>query len=112
MLQTIDLGSITKISVTIVGPEVNGTYLVAALMYEEGSKQIAIPNIVLSGEEALELDVSNLYRQPLPWKVLMSLSGQSSVSPETAQVCQGGTDEGNLDFFQVDVDDINPGELA
>ena len=33
-------------------------------------------------------------------------------SRNIAQVCQSSIDEGNLDFFQVDVGDINPGEMA
>ena len=34
------------------------------------------------------------------------------MSRNRAQICQGGIDEGDLDFFQVDAGGISPGEMA
>ena len=109
----IDLGSITKVSFTVVGAKMNGKYLVTVLRHEEGSTWVAIPGTVLSGKEAQELEVSNLGRKPLTWKVghVIAMAKQCE-SRNIAQVCQSSIDEGNLDFFQVDVGDINPGEMA
>ena len=78
---TIEAGSITKVSVMVIGAKVNRTYLVTALRHEEMNTWVAIPNIVLSGDEAQELEVSNLGRQLLTWKVGHVI--ESSVSPET-----------------------------
>ena len=63
--------------------------------------------------EAQELEVSNLGRQPLTWKVgHVIVRAKQYESRNIAQVCQGGIDEGNLDFFQMDVGNINPGEMV
>ena len=113
---TIEPGSITKVSVMVVGAKENGTYLVTALRHEEGNTWVAIPNTVLSGDEAQELEVSNLGRQPLTWKVGHVIArAEQCESRNIARVCQvtlGSIDEGDLDFSQVDVGDINPGEMA
>ena len=113
---TIEPGSITKVSVMVVGAKVNGTYLVTALRHEEGNTRIAIPNTVLSGDEAQELEVSNLGRQPLMWKVGHVIArAEQCESRNIAHVCQvtlGSRDECDLDFSQVDVGDINPGEMV
>ena len=53
----------------VVGAKVNGKYVVTVLRHEEGSTWIAIPGTVLSRKETQELEVSNLGRQPLTWKV-------------------------------------------
>ena len=71
---------------------------------------------LLSGDEARELEVSNMGRQPLTWKVghVIARAGQCK-SRNIACVCQvtlGSIHEGDLDFSQVDVGDINPGEMA
>ena len=55
---SIYLGSITKVSVMVVGVEVNGMYLITALRQEEGSTWITFPNTVLLGDEAQELEVT------------------------------------------------------
>ena len=91
----------------------NVKYLVKALRHEEGSTWIAIPGTVLLGEEAQELEVSNLGSQPLTWKVgHVIVREKQCESRNIAQVCQSSIDEGDLDFFQVDVGDINPGEMV
>ena len=67
----------------MVGAKVNGKYVVTVLRHEEGSTWVAIPGTVLSGKEAQELEVSNLGRQLLTWKVSHALPGRSRMSPGT-----------------------------
>ena len=102
---TIEPGRIAKLRVMVVGAKVNGTYLVTALRHEEWNMWVAIPNILLSGDEAQEL-VSNLGRQPLTWKVGHFIArAEQCESRNIAHVCPvilGGIDEGDLDFSQVD----------
>ena len=65
----IDLCSITKVSVMVVGAKVNGKCVVTVLRHEEGNTWVAIPGTVLLAKEVQELEVSNLGRQSLTWKV-------------------------------------------
>ena len=68
---------------------------------------------MLSGKEAQELEVSNLGRQLLTWKVSHVIArAKHGESRNIAQVCQSSKDEGDLDYFQVDVGNINPGAMA
>ena len=69
---------------------------------------------MLSGYEAQEPEVSNLGRQPLTWKVGHVIAEQRE-SRNIAHVCPVtlvGIEEGDLDISQVDVGDINPGEMV
>ena len=56
---------------------------------------------MLSGEETQKLEASNLGRQPLTWKVdHVIVREKQCESRNIAQVCQGGVDEGDLEFFR------------
>ena len=91
----------------------NGKYVVTVLRHEEGSTWVAIPGTVLSGKEAQGLEVSNLGRQLLTWRVSHVFArAKQSEFRNIAQVGQSSIDEGELDFFQVDGGYINPGEMA
>ena len=104
----IDLGSIIKVSVMMVSAMVNRKYLVTVLRHEEGST-----GTVLSGKEAQELEVSNLGRQPMTWKVgYVTARAKQCKSRNNIQVRKCSIDEGDLNFFQADVGDIDPGEMA
>ena len=92
------------------------TYLVTALRLEEGNTWVGLPNTVLSGDEAQELEVNNLGRQLLTWKVGHVIAkAEQYESTNIAHVCQitlSSIDEGDLNSSQMDVGDINPGKLA
>ena len=92
---TIESGRIAKVSVMVVGAKVNGTYLVTAPRHVDGNTWVAIPN-TLSGHAAQELEVSNLGREPLTWKVGHFIArAERWESKNISHVCQ--VTLGNID---------------